>query len=308
MNNKNNTPAMLAGLGSAFIFGLSFLFSKKALGVAEPLELISFRFLTAVIIMTLLIVFKVIKVDYKGKDFKGLLMLGLMEPVVYFIFETYGIKYSTSSQAGLMISLIPIFVVILSAYFLKEKPSRLQLLFIALSVSGVMFIGLMGSSDSGEGSLLGMLLLLGAVLSAAAFTIISRKLSKEFTAVELTYSMMVQAAVVFTIMSLVNHISHKTMSSFFRPLSNKDFIISIVYLGILSSIVAYFLINYTLSKIEASKSAVISNIATIVSIIAGVVFLKESFEYYHIIGSIMILAGVWGTNYLDVKKIEHSTK
>lgn len=302
MKNKNNTLAMVAGLGSAFIFGLSFLFSKKALAHAEPLELISFRFLTAMLVMSVLLFFKVIKVDYKGKNLKGLMLLGLMEPVIYFIFETYGIKYSTSSQAGLMISLIPIFVVILSAYFLKEKPSKLQLIFIALSVSGVMFIGLMGSSNSGGGSLLGIILLLGAVLSAAAFTILSRKLSRKFTPIELTYSMMVQAAVIFTIMSLINHLSNKTMPLFFKPLHNKDFIISVVYLGILSSIVAYFLINYTLSKIEASKSAVISNIATIVSIIAGVIFLKESFEYYHVIGSIMILAGVWGTNYLDARK------
>lgn len=303
MSDKNKTLPMVAGLVSAIIFGLSFLFSKKALDYAEPLELISFRFLTALLIMTVLLIFKVIRVDYKDKNLKGLLSLGLMEPVIYFIFETYGIKYSTSSQAGLMISLIPIFVVILSAYFLKEKPSNLQLIFIALSVSGVMFIGLMGSSDSGKGSLLGIILLLGAVLSAAAFTIISRKLSRQFTPIELTYSMMVQGAVAFTIMSLINHLSKKTIFSFFKPLHNKDFVISIVYLGILSSIVAYFLINYTLSKIEASKSAVISNISTIVSIIAGVVFLKESFEYYHILGSIMILTGVWGTNYLDVKKI-----
>lgn len=303
MKNKNNTLAMVAGLGSAFIFGLSFLFSKKALDHADPLELISFRFLTAVLVMSLLLLFKIIKVDYKGKDLKGLLLLGFMEPVVYFIFETYGIKYSTSSQAGLMISLIPIFVVILSAYFLKEKPSKQQLVFIVLSVGGVMFIGLMGSSNSGSGSFLGIILLLGSVLSAAAFTIISRKLSKKFTPIELTYSMMMQGAVVFNIMSIINHLSHKTISSYFKPLHNKDFIISIVYLGILSSIVAYFLINYTLSKIEASKSAIISNLSTIVSIVAGVVFLKESFEYYHIIGSIMILTGVWGTNYLDVKKI-----
>lgn len=303
MKNKNNTLAMVAGLGSAFIFGLSFLFSKKALDHAEPLELISFRFLTAVLVMSLLLLFKIIKVDYKGKDLKGLLLLGFMEPVVYFIFETYGIKYSTSSQAGLMISLIPIFVVILSAYFLKEKPSKQQLVFIVLSVGGVMLIGLMGSSNSGSGSLLGIILLLGSVLSAAAFTIISRKLSKKFTPIELTYSMMMQGAVVFNIMSIINHLSHKTISSYFKPLHNKDFIIPIIYLGILSSIVAYFLINYTLSKIEASKSAIISNLSTIVSIVAGVVFLKESFEYYHIIGSIMILTGVWGTNYLDVKKI-----
>jgi drug/metabolite transporter (DMT)-like permease len=253
--------------------------------------------------MSALIGLKIIKVNYKGKNIKGLLLLGIMEPIIYFIFETYGIKFSSSSIAGLMIALIPIGVVILSAYFLKEKPIALQLMFIIMSVLGVMLIGVMGSSGSGGGNLFGIILLLGAVLSAAAFTIISRKLSADFTPIELTYSMMVLAAVFFNGVSIFNHLVNKNIKNYFAPLKNTDFLISIAYLGILSSIVAYFLINFTLSKLEASKSAVVSNLATIVSIIAGVVILKESFYYYHLIGSILIIVGVWGTNNYEIKRV-----
>lgn len=302
MSNKHNRLAILAGIGSSSIFGLSFLFSKMALNVASTFELLSFRFLTAFSIMSVLIAFKVIRVNYNGKDIKGLFLLGFMEPIVYFIFETYGIKFSSSSMAGLMISLIPIFVTILSAYFLKEKPSGIQTIFIVLSVLGVMLIGVMGSSSSGSSSLFGILLLLGAVLSAAIFTILSRKLSTEFTSMELTYAMMVQAMIFFNGISIVQHIINKNIKAYFAPLTNTNFLISIGYLGILSSIVAYFLINFTLSKLEAAKSAVVSNIATIVSIIAGVLFFNEPFQLYHIIGSIMIILGVWGTNYYGIKE------
>lgn len=303
MSNKHNLKPILSGIGAAAIFGLSFLFSKMALNTAGIFELLSFRFLTAFSIMSLLVALKVIKVDYKGKDIKGLLLLGLMEPVIYFIFETYGIKYSSSSIAGLMIALIPIGVVTLSSYFLKEKPSALQLMFIVISVLGVMLIGVMGSSDSSGGNLLGILFLLGAVMSAASFTIISRKLSSDFTPMELTYSMMALGAVSFNAVSLVNHIVNHNLANYLAPLKEHNFLISIGYLGILSSIVAYFLINFTLSKLEASKSAVVSNLATIVSIIGGVVILKEPFYYYHLIGSIFIILGVWGTNNYEIKKV-----
>jgi drug/metabolite transporter (DMT)-like permease len=302
MSNKHNVLAILSGIGAAAIFGLSFLFSKMALNSAGIFELLSFRFLTAFIIMTILIVLKVIKVNYAGKNIKGLILLGLMEPIIYFIFETYGIKFSSSSIAGLMIALIPIGVVILSAYFLKEKPSPLQLMFILMSVLGVMLIGVMGSSGSNGGNLLGIILLLGAVMSAASFTIISRKLSNDFTPMELTYSMMILGAVFFNGVSIFNHIVNKKISNYFEPLRDSNFLISIAYLGVLSSIVAYFLINFTLSKLEASKSAVVSNLATIVSIIGGVVILKESFYYYHVIGSVLIIIGVWGTNNYENKK------
>lgn len=57
-------------------------------------------------------------------------------------------------------ALIPIFVTILSAYVLKETPSKLQCGFIFLSVSGIVFIVLMNGSSSSGGSLMGIFLLL----------------------------------------------------------------------------------------------------------------------------------------------------
>jgi drug/metabolite transporter (DMT)-like permease len=201
-----------------------------------------------------------------------------------------------------MIAFIPILVTILSAYILKEIPSKKQCGFIFLSVSGVVFIVLMNGSSS-SGSLLGVFLLLGAVFSAAVFNILSRKFSKKFSPMELTYAMMAMGAVFFNLVSIYNHIRTNTLTQYFIPLKNRDFLISLTYLGILSSIIAFLLINFTLSRIEASKSAVFANLSTIVSIIAGVVFLHESFKLYHLIGSILILVGVWGTNYFTYRGV-----
>jgi drug/metabolite transporter (DMT)-like permease len=297
MKNKTNILPILSGILTSSIFGLSFLFSKKALNIVEPFTLLSFRFLVAFTIMTILKLLGIIKINYKGKNIKNLIILGLTQPIIYFIFETYGIQYSSSSQAGLMIALIPIFVTILSAYALKETPTKLQCGFIFLSVSGVIFIVLMAGSSSSGGSLLGIFLLLGAVLSAAVFNILSRKFSEKFSPMELTYAMMTMGAVFFNFISIYNHIRANTLAQYFSPLKNRNFLVSLAYLGLLSSIIAFFLINFTLSRIEASKSAIFANLSTIVSIIAGVVLLHESFKLYHIIGSILILIGVWGTNY-----------
>lgn len=279
------------------IFGLSFLFTKKALMVSNPITLVAFRFLLAFIVMSLLIAFKVIKVNYKNKPMKWLIVLAIIEPIIYFIFETYGLQRTSSSLGGLMIALIPIVVTILAIYFLNEKPSRKQVLSIILSVSGVVLIILMDGSKNSGNSILGVLFLSVAVFSAAFFNIIARKISKHFTAIEVTYFMMFLGAIFFNLVSVSNHILNGSLSNYFEPLKSSSFVLSILYLGILSSIVAYFLANFTLSKMEASKSAVFANISTIVSILAGVIFLKENFHLYHTIGSGMILIGVWGTNY-----------
>jgi len=298
MKSKSHIIPYVTAIITNFIFGLSFLFSKQALNVVDPITLLSFRFLVAFIVMTILIAIRVIKVNYKNKPMKWLIILAIVEPIIYFIFETYGIQRTSSSLGGLMIALIPIVVTILAVYLLNEKPSVMQTISIVLSVAGVILIILMENSNSTDGStILGILLLGGAVFSAALFNIIARKISKHFTAIEVTYFMMLVGAVFFNIISIVNHIKNEKMSMYFYPLSSTSFVVSILYLGILSSVVAYFLANYTLSKIEASRSAVFANISTIVSIVAGVVVLHESFQVYHVIGSIMILVGVWGTNY-----------
>ncbi|OPJ56822.1 DMT family transporter [Alkalithermobacter paradoxus] len=308
---KDNIIPYISGCSTAVIFGMSFLFSKQALSVASPVSLLSFRFLTAFIVMSILIKLNIIKVNYKGKNLKNLFYLGLMQPIVYFIFETYGIKYSSSSEAGIMIALIPIFVTLMAFIFLKERPLNTQLLFILLSVTGVVYIILMKGSNGGNSNLLGIILLFGAILSASAFNIISRKLSREFSPMELTYSMMTLGAVFFNFISVVTRIKNNTLGSYFYPMTNINFVISILYLGIVSSIIAFFLVNFTLSKLEASKSAVFANLSTVVSIIAGVVILKEKFYYYNLVGSIMILTGVWGTNYFGKKtenKLELQTE
>jgi drug/metabolite transporter (DMT)-like permease len=298
MGKNRSALPIFAGITASSIFGLSFMFSSVALKIVDTFTLLSFRFLLAFAIMSLLVLTKVIKVNYKEKNLKSLFILGLMQPIVYFIFETYGIKNSSSSIAGVMIALIPITVALFSAYFLKEKPTSLQWMFIITSVIGVIFIILMSGNSSGSANFMGVICLLIAVLSATIFNLLSRKLSKEFNPIEITYYMMGLGAITFTLMSIIQHITKGTLSQFFHPLANKSFILSLMYLGILSSIIAFLFINYSLSKLEASKSAILGNFSTIVSIIAGVVFLKEDFRLFHLIGSALILIGVWGTNYI----------
>jgi drug/metabolite transporter (DMT)-like permease len=92
-----------------------------------------------------------------------------------------------------------------------------------------------------------------------------------------------------------------TLSNFLQPLTNISFIIAILYLGVLSSLGTSLMTNYILSKIEASKMSVFSNLGTVITIIAGAVFLKEKIYLYHIIGSILIVGGVLGANFLDKK-------
>lgn len=298
-----------AGLCVSLIFGLSFMFTKQALDSFSPMMLLSFRFAMAALVLTLLTLLGIIKLSYKGKPLKMLLLLAFFQPIFYFIFETTGVKLTSSSEAGMMIALIPVVVTVLAALVLKEKPTPLQLAFIFMSVFGVIFIILMSGGFSLEGHLDGTLALLGAVLAAGVYNILSRKLSKQFTPVEITFVMMWTGAVVFNLIALVQNLLHGDLSGYITPFSSIEAMIPIFYLGILSSVCAFFMVNFMLSKLPASNSAVFANLTTVISVLAGVFIRHEAFYWYQLVGGILIILGVWGTNYYKkpaVIKVEES--
>lgn len=285
----------LAGIMYAVIFGFTFMFSKVAMDYVSPIGLIAYRFLIAFLAFEVLRFSKVIKIRFEKKHMKSLFLVAIFQPILYFLTETYGLRLTTSGEAGLMIAMIPIFVTLLSSIILREKPQPIQLLFIFLSVFGVIFIQLFKVQDGIAFEALGYLLLLGAVLSAAFFNIASRSASKQLKPYEITYFMMLYGAVIFNVFYFVKLISEGRITDYVTNLYHIELVIPILYLGIVASIGGFFLVNFALSQAPAHITSIYSNLSTIVAIIAGALLLQEKLSYYHYIGSAMIIIGVYGT-------------
>ena len=169
---------MLAATIAYSIFGLSYLFSKMALGVTEPMILLAVRFSVTFIVLNLLVGCKIMKLNLKGKKLLGPIMLGILQPVLYFVFENYGLKYTTTSFTGIVSSISPIFTAILGVIFLREKPTWKQWCCIVLSIIGVMMVSL--GSSGGENTVAGCICLLTAYFLGGFYSILVRKLSKDF--------------------------------------------------------------------------------------------------------------------------------
>lgn len=300
--SKEKYMPILAAITYSTIFGLSFMFSKIGLEVMTPMELISYRFLLGALVMTIFKLFKIVDIDLEGKDIKIVVFSSIFQPVLYFIFEILGVNMTTTSEAGLMISLIPVVVAIFSVIFLKEELVKEQWVFIGLSVFGVILINIMRGRTAGTGNYLGIIFLFLAVLSAGFYNIGAKKSSAYFRPVEMTYIMMWVAAICFNTILIGINLKNGTMNSYFSAILNMKSIVALLYLGILSSIVAFFLVNYSISRMSLTQSAVFGNISTIVSIMAGVLVLKEDFSWYDFVGAVMIIVGVWGTVYFGWKK------
>jgi drug/metabolite transporter (DMT)-like permease len=100
---------------------------------------------------------------------------------------------------------------------------------------------------------------------------------------------------ILLLISLITHRGNGTMKQLVIPLTSNTFILSIIFLGMVQLATA-FLSSYTLSKLETSKISVFTNLSTIIAIAVGAIFLQEEVTWYHVIGSILIVMGVIGTN------------
>ncbi len=300
-----------AAIFHTIITGLSFLFGKIALESSNPLDILAYRYAVAFLGVIIFFIFKPVKLNYTKENIFKILPLTILYPLLFFSFQTFGLQYTSSSEAGIFLAMVPILTLIMADIFLKEKTTLLQKISILLSVIGVIYITLMKGSNLGFSNIKGIVFLIISTLAYSGYNVLARNLTKEFTSIELSYMMITISFISFNLLSIIRNLLYGTISNYFLPLQNLRFTIAIIYLGILSSLISSLLSNYALSKIKASEMSVFANLGTVISILAGVIFLKEKVFYYHIIGSILIIGGVLGTNFLDkidLKDIQDALK
>ncbi len=289
--------AMACAMMSSILFGLSFMFVKQSVNEVSTFTLLSWRFLFAFFGMCICALFGVLKLNLRGKPLKPLLLIAFFQPILYYIVETWGIALTTATESGIVIACIPIVTLILSALMLKEPPTKRQAFSIVLSVAGI-FIMILIKGLSASLNPLGYLLLFVTILSAGLYVIYSRK-AVDYTSTEKTFIMSAAGAVVFTICALIEHASAGTLREFaLLPFVNHDFLISLLYLSVACSVIATMLRNYSISAIGATRTASFAVLTTVVSVVAGVVFLNEPFSFAQGVATVLVLIGVYGANHM----------
>lgn len=293
--------AYLAALGYAFIIGFSFLFVKISLRVAHAVDILAYRFTAAFLIAFLINKMTNKQVNISKKMWWSVLPVAIFYPVLFFLFQVIGLMYITTAEAGILQATIPIFTLILATIFIQEKTSRLGKISIVSSVLGVIYIFIMSGVNIESYSFAGVLFILLSTLSIAFYNVFARGFTKKFPLFTLTYYMTFTGFVLFNMIAITYHLLFDHIGNFFLPLTSGRFILAISYLGIFASLLTSFLSNFALAHMEATKMSVFNNLAILTTILAGILFLGESIYYYHVIGAIVIIAGVFGTNYTRKK-------
>lgn len=296
MKTQNNVViGCLCAMCCETFYGLSYMFTKQATEVASTFALLGWRFLIALVVMTSLVLIKAVKIDFKGKNLKPLILVALFCPCIYFIAETIGISNTTSSESGVVLACIPVASLVASTLILKKKPSKIQVTGILITLAGVI-ITVLAVGMSSSLSLVGYMFLVVAVISYSLYCVFVDK-AAQFSGAEITFVMLIAGAILCVALALVEAFTNGNVIELIQlPFVETTFLTAILYQGIGCSVIAFFMSNVAIANIGVNRTSSFIGVATVVSILAGAIILGESFTTLQVAGAVVIIIGVYVAN------------
>ncbi|RKH32878.1 DMT family transporter [Corallococcus praedator] len=273
----------------------TYLAAKRAMTELSPFTVVLWRFLVCGVAFTLLLALTPGPKLPPRSAWKRVALLGLMGgPVNQTLFFS-GLSRSTSAHAALLYALTPLGVYVASLVLGRERASRRATLGILTALVGVVVLLLGRGLASAQGSLQGDLLILMAVVAWVIYTTEGRPLASEYGALRATaWTMTVATALQLPLIPFVLEPAQVWAASFAAKAA-------IVYLGLMTSVVAYLLWYYALSKVPASKVAIFSNLQPAATALAAWAFLDEALHWELALGGALVLLGVRLTQAAPVK-------
>lgn len=287
---------------AVIFWGFSFIATKVALQSLTPFCLIFLRFSMASVFFGVLL-FGRSAPPISRATFKKLVILAVLQPGLYFFFETYGLKYTTATKTALIIATIPIFVLILSNLFLKERLRLLNIVGVICSLIGVSLLIFGDNSADPLGTMMiGDMLIAGAVLSAAVYTIFVRYLGQTVSPIQITGLQIIFGTVLF-LPFFIWDARHVQWAEAARP----EVVVSVLGLTVFATIGAFSCYNYALSKVAAARASVFVNAIPLVTAFGAWLLLGETLTATQMIGGLVVIGAVCLANYRPPDKTQKET-
>ncbi len=278
----------LAFLGGAvLLWGTSFAVTKAAYGALPPMYVVWLRMVVALVaFLPLLPLVK--RPRYQPGDAKLLALATVFLPCLYFALEGFAIRFTTSSQAGVISAVMPLIVAVSAWAVLRERPSRRTTTAVLLTVLGVAGLSFGGQGQaSAPNPVLGNLLELGAMCAAAGATLVIKKLGNRYDPLLIAGLQMGVGSVFFAPLAL----GSGPVDVLAVPLSVWA---GVAYLGVGCGLAAFALYNSGLQLVPATKAALTINLVPAVALATGWLALGETMSAVQV-GACLLIVGsvVW---------------
>jgi len=285
---KNKTVQYYtAALLSMFFWSFSFVWFKIAYQAYRPITVILLRLIIATVLLFTFAKLTGKIQPVKRKDMKVFVMLAFFEPFLYFMGESNGLMYISSTVAAVIVATIPLITPFAAWYFFREKLSWSNIAGLIVSFTGVCLVVFTGSfrlAASPKGIALEFL----AVLSTIGFTILLKKLTAGYNAFTILTYQNLFGSIMFLPFWLVLESGHFADAGF-----NSRAFFAIVKLAVFASAIAFIFFTYAVKNLGVNRTNVFINLIPVFVAVLAFLILDDRLSLQNMIGITITIAGLF---------------
>lgn len=286
MKNKAWVPIGAAILSMIF-WSFSFVWIKIVYEAYGPLTTILFRLIiSSGLLFAFTLLTKKLQKIQPG-DLKLFLLLAFFEPFLYFMGESYGLMYVSSTVASVIVATIPLFAPLTAWYFYKEKLSLSNLIGLVITFFGVSLV-VLDTSFNFTASPLGVSLEFLAVLGAIGYSSVLKGISHRYN----TFSIIAYQNVIGAVLFLPFWLTFEYNDFTQVPFNEKAFG-AIIKLAIFASTFAFILFTYSIRTMGINKSNVFINAIPVFVAVFAYFILGDRLDYHQMVGIAIVISGLF---------------
>ena len=291
---NKNTKAYLMLVCATLFWAGNFNVGKIAfIENIPPFSLAFFRWLLVWIILLPFTFKEILKI--KREIFKNLpllFLLGFTSVAVFSSFTYNALNYTQIINASLFNTAIPAMIILVCFLLKIEKTNIFQLSGLLISILGILVIitrldiNILLSLDFNRGDLF----MLGGVIAWGIYSAFLKKRTFEVSLLTLIQIFCSLGLLILFPTFLYELIQGKTLAV------NEDFFYILLYVAIFPSIGSYYCWAGAVSIIGANRAGIFLSLIPLFSTIFAIMFFNEKFLFFHFIGSILIIIGLFLSN------------
>lgn len=284
------------GLTIAYlIWGVNFVVVKLTLNEVPIMTMAFIRFFLASLLLLPFCLHDLRTNRIKVKHLPRLFLIGLLT-VTFHIYLFYeGLSHTSAIDASVLSLVTPILSVIIGWSVAKEKIFSINILGTALGLIGALVIvgiPLVFTSGFDLNIFSGNFLIILSSLVFVAGAILSKKMLKIYSPLTLVFCSFVIGAITFLVPAGIDYLNNPGWVVKITVIG----ILGILYITLLSTICAFLLFEWAFNKVGLIKATLFQYIQPAISASLAVPLLGERVSYSFIIGTCLIILGVyWGT-------------
>lgn len=288
---RNNFRAHLSMLAATVLFGANYWIAKGLMpNHLLPMQIIFLRvsgtLLIAWIIQISIKELRVLKID--RADFPRLILSSVLGVAINQMMFFSGLNHTTPVDAAIINSANPIMVLVFAAWLLKEKIGTSRLAGILLGASGALMLILLGSPISlGDGHVNGNLFILANTAAWSIYLVIAKPLMVKYNPFVL-----MRFIFLFGFIAVFPFTIKQALEIDFSSFDSRTWL-SILYIIIGTTFMAYFFITFSLKRLSSSVVAYYTYLQPVLVALIGIVLFSELISWIKIVSALFVFAGIY---------------